>query len=73
MDNTKNEILTRKQVMKMLDISASTLWRWTESGYIKKSKIGNRVYYIYTDVIKSLNNNQPSLEKENILGVNSPL
>ncbi len=73
MDNTKNEILTRKQVMKMLDISASTLWRWTESGYIKKLKIGNRVYYSYTDVIKSLNNNQPSLEKENILGVNSPL
>jgi predicted site-specific integrase-resolvase len=73
MDNTKNEILTRKQVMKMLDISASTLWRWTESGYIKKSKIGNRAYYSYTDVIKSLNNNQPSLEKENILGVNSPL
>ena len=73
MDNTKNEILTRKQVMKMLDISASTLWRWTESGYIKKSKIGTRAYYSYTDVIKSLNNNQPSLEKENILGVNSPL
>lgn len=45
MDNTKNEILTRKQVMKMLDISASTLWRWTEAGYIKKSKIGNRAYY----------------------------
>ena len=55
MDNTKNEILTRKQVMKMLDISASTLWRWTESGYIKKSKIGNRVYFIYSDVINALN------------------
>ena len=55
MDNTKNEILTRKQVMKMLDISASTLWRWTESGDLKNLKIGNRVYFIYSDVINSLN------------------
>ena len=55
MDNTKNEILTRKQVMKMLDISASTLWRWTESGNLKNLKIGNRVYFIYSDVINSLN------------------
>lgn len=73
MDNNKNEILTRKQIMKMLDISSSTLWRWTESGYIKKSKIGNRVYYRYTDIINSLNDNQSNLEKENILGVSSPL
>ena len=55
MDNTKNEILTRKQVMKMLDISSSTLWRWTESGDLKNLKIGNRVYFIYSDVINSLN------------------
>ena len=55
MDNTQNEILTRKQVMKMLDISASTLWRWTESGDLKNLKIGNRVYFIYSDVINSLN------------------
>jgi|TARA_B110000971_G_C19903088_1_gene450901 predicted DNA-binding transcriptional regulator AlpA len=55
MDNTKNEILTRKQVMKMLDISASTLWRWTESGDLKNLKIGNRVYFIYSDVINALN------------------
>ena len=54
MDNTKNEILTRKQVMKMLDISASTLWRWTESGDLKNLKIGNRVYFIYSDVINAL-------------------
>ena len=55
MDNTKNEILTRKQVMKMLDISASTLWRWTQSGDLKNLKIGNRVYFIYSDVINALN------------------
>ena len=55
MDNTKNEILTRKQVMKMLDISASTLWRWTESGDLKNLKIGNRDYFIYSDVINALN------------------
>ena len=55
MDNTKNEILTRKQVMKMLDISASTLWRWTESGDLKNLKIGNRGYFIYSDVINALN------------------
>lgn len=55
MDNTKNEILTRKQVMKMLDISSSTLWRWTESGDIKNLRIGNRVYFIYSDVINALN------------------
>tara|TARA_B100000768_G_scaffold180667_1_gene201246 strand:+ start:1004 stop:1192 length:189 start_codon:yes stop_codon:yes gene_type:complete len=55
MDNTKNEILTRKQVMKMLDISASTLWRWTESGDLKNLKIGKRVYFIYSDVINALN------------------
>lgn len=41
-----NTLLTREQLMKRLDISAATLWKWEKTGQIKRAfTIGKRAYY----------------------------
>ena len=38
--------LTREQLMKQLDISPATLWKWEKQGKIKRAyTIGKRAYY----------------------------
>ncbi len=51
-DNDK--MLTRDETMKYLNISSSTLYRWTKDGVIKSHGIGDRVYYKLSDVKSSL-------------------
>lgn len=51
------EFLTVKQVCEMLGVSAMTLYRWHNLGYLNKIKIGNSVRYRKSD-INALNNNQ---------------
>ena len=51
-DNDK--MLTRDETMKYLNISPSTLTRWTKDGNIQSHGIGNRVYYKLSDVKAAL-------------------
>jgi len=38
--------LTRDQLMKQLDISAATLWKWEKQGKIQRAfTLGKRAYY----------------------------
>ena len=38
--------LTREELMKQLDISPATLWKWEREGQIKRAfTIGKRAYY----------------------------
>ena len=53
--NENEKLLSRKEASQFLISSLPTLWRWTESGNLKNLKIGNRVYFIYSDVINALN------------------
>ena len=53
--NENEKLLSRKEASQFLISSLLTLWRCTESGDLKNLKIGNRVYFIYSDIIKSLN------------------
>lgn len=45
------DLIPRKEVMKILGVSSSTLWRWSQNGpenlrgYLPYVKIGNTVYY----------------------------
>jgi predicted DNA-binding transcriptional regulator AlpA len=46
--NTKTEnedLLTRAQVLELLQINASTLWHWTNKGRITVHKFANKCYY----------------------------
>lgn len=40
------------EVIDKLRVNASTLWRWDKTGYLKKLKVGGKVRYRESDVIK---------------------
>ena len=46
--NTQTEnddLMTREQVLDLLQINASTLWHWTNKGRITVYKFSNKCYY----------------------------
>ena len=54
--NTHNpdELLTRTETCKFLQIDSSTLWAWTNKGKVSAYGIGNRRYYKKAELLKSL-------------------
>ena len=54
--NTYNpdELLTRTETCKFLQIDSSTLWAWTNKGKVKAYGIGNRRYYKKAELLESL-------------------
>ena len=54
--NTHNpdELLTREETCKLLQINSSTLWAWTNKGTVKAYGIGNRRYYKKAELLESL-------------------
>lgn len=51
----EDDLITREKAAKMLDISLMTLYNWTESGYFTPVRIGRRIYYRKSDILKTLN------------------
>lgn len=50
---TKEEsYLTAQETADKLGVNASTLWRWNENGYLKKIKVGRKIRYRESDVLK---------------------
>ncbi|ALM21004.1 hypothetical protein AAT17_07095 [Nonlabens sp. MIC269] len=54
--NTRDidELLTRDETCKFLQINSSTLFHWTNKGKVKAYGIGNRRYYKKTEILESL-------------------
>ena len=48
------ELLTFKEVISLLGISASTLNNWKRDGKIPFHRIGGRVLFKYTEIVESL-------------------
>ncbi|GAB6011998.1 helix-turn-helix domain-containing protein [Viscerimonas tarda] len=46
----QEELLTRKEVLKILGIDASTLWRWAKSGYLVPFNFGGQKRYKASDI-----------------------
>ena len=51
-DNNTEKYLTAAEVMKMLNVSEPTLWRWSKNGYLPKVKLGRKCFYRENDIIK---------------------
>jgi len=49
-----DELLTRIQTCKFLQIDSSTLWAWTNKGKVLAYGIGNRRYYKKAELLESL-------------------
>ncbi len=52
----RKELLTFKEVISLLGISASTLNNWKRDGKIPFHRIGGRILFKYAEIIKSLEN-----------------
>ena len=54
--NTHNpdELLTRNETCKYLQIDSSTLWHWTNKGKVVAYGIGSRRYYKKEELLKCL-------------------
>jgi len=48
------ELLTREETCKLLQIDSSTLWHWTKKGKVKAYGIANRRYYKRSELMASL-------------------
>jgi len=49
-----DELLTRKEACKFLQIDSSTLWHWSNKGKVKAYGIANRRYYKRSELMKAL-------------------
>ena len=52
-----NELLTRKEVSKLLNVSLVTLNKWEKLKILIPNKVGGRVLYIKGDVYRKLRGN----------------
>lgn len=50
----KDEYLTRSEVAKMFKVDISTIANWQKSNKLKPLGIGNRVYFLRSDIEQSL-------------------
>ena len=49
-DEKSQIFISKEEAMNILKVDASTLWRWNKSGYLKCTKVGNKVRYCLADV-----------------------
>lgn len=48
---TKKELLTRKEVMDLLEVTDTTLFNWNKKKLLIARKMGHRVYYVREEVL----------------------
>lgn len=53
--NSSEDLLTREETCELLSINLSTLWSYTKTGKLPSKKIGNRVYYLKSEILEALN------------------
>ena len=51
-ETREESYLSAQETADKLGVDASTLWRWDKSGYLKKIKIGRKIRYRESDVLK---------------------
>ncbi len=53
-NDNSDDLLSREQTCKFLQIDSSTLWSWTKKGKVTAYGIGNRRYYKKAELLNSL-------------------
>ena len=52
--NDKEDLMTREQVLELLQINPTTLWNWQNSNKITVYKFVNKNYYKRSEILESL-------------------
>ena len=50
----KEALMTVEETTKFLKCSKQALWNWNKSGVLNSRRLGNRVYYLKSEIFKSL-------------------
>ena len=53
-EENDDQLLTRAETAKLLTISLVTLWDWTKKDILSAYRIGNKIRYKKSEVLKSL-------------------
>lgn len=48
------DLITRKEALKLLGVSTTTLWRWENQGKIKSYGVGGKRYFKQNELMESL-------------------
>ena len=59
----KENILTRKDVMEIFQISQVTLWKWMRKGVLRYHNMEKSVFFLKDEILSDLRNNGGSLRK----------
>lgn len=49
-----DDLLSREQLLELLQVNASTLWHWQNKGRITVYKFANKCYYKRSEIMQSL-------------------
>ncbi|MCF7569476.1 helix-turn-helix domain-containing protein [Sabulilitoribacter arenilitoris] len=52
--NDKEDLLSREQVLELLQINSSTLWHWQNKGKITVYKFANKCYYKRSELFENI-------------------
>ena len=52
--SANDDLLSREQVLELLQINASTLWHWTNKGKITAYKFANKCYYRRSEIMETI-------------------
>ena len=52
--SSQKELLTRKEVSEMLGVTYSTLWNWNKKEILESRKVGDKVFYLRSEVMNLL-------------------
>jgi len=50
----KEALMTVEETTKFLKCSKQALWTWNKNGVLPSHRLGNRVYYLKSDIFKNL-------------------
>ena len=48
----KEKYLTAQEAAEKLGVDVSTLWRWDKTDFLKKIKVGKKIFYRESDILK---------------------
>ena len=53
-EDDEDKLITRRETANLMKVSVETLYHWNLKKILKAKKIGNRVYYLRSDIMNKL-------------------
>jgi predicted site-specific integrase-resolvase len=63
LEELKDEILSRKELMEIFGVTTQTVWKWVRAGYIREHAFGRDKIYLKSEILEDVRNNGSTLRK----------